>query len=181
MSKIGRKPITLSSASVQVTGNSLVISGQKGKHTHELPEVLTLEQTGKELKLSMKEDTMANRMVWGLHRALLANKVQGVEIGFEKIVRIVGLGFKGQLTGNKFVFSLGYSHKIDYTLPNGVTAEVDKSGQVLTLRSIDKGLLGGACDTIRSFRKPEPYKGTGIIRDGEVVRRKAGKTKAKAK
>ena len=181
MSKIGRKPIALSSAIVQVTGNTLVISGQKGKFTHELPGAITVEQEAKALKLCIKEDTVANRMVWGLHRALVANKVQGVETGFEKIIRIVGLGFKGQLTGNKFVFSLGYSHKIDYVLPNGVTAEVDKSGQILTLKSIDKDLLGGACDTIRSFRPPEPYKGTGIIRDGEIVRRKAGKTKAKAK
>ena len=181
MSKIGRKPIELSSATVQVNGNTLVISGQKGKLTHELPDVITAEQEGKVLSLKLKQDTEANRMVWGLHRALLANKVYGVEKGFEKIVRIIGLGFKGQLTGNKFVFSLGYSHKIDYVLPSGVTAEVDKTGQILTLRSIEKDKLGGACDAIRSFRPPEPYKGTGIVRDGEVVRRKAGKTKAKAK
>ena len=181
MSKIGRKPIALSSATVQVTGRTLVISGQKGKLSHELPEAITLVQEDKALLLTLKQDTVANRMVWGLHRALLANKVYGVEKGFEKIIRIVGLGFKGQLTGNKFVFSLGYSHKIDYTLPSGVTAEVDKTGQILTLRSIEKDTLGGACDAIRSFRPPEPYKGTGIIRDGEIVRRKAGKTKAKAK
>ena len=89
--------------------------------------------------------------------------------------------FTGFFLIYKFVFSLGYSHKIDYVLPNGVTAEVDKTGQLLTLKSIEKDKLGAACDTIRSFRPPEPYKGTGIVRDGEVVRRKAGKTKAKAK
>jgi len=181
MSKIGRMPIALTSASVQVNGNVLVISGSKGKFSHALPADIVVEQNEKVLKLLLKKDSTENRMLWGLHRALIANKVYGVEKGFEKIIRIVGLGFKGQLTGNKFVFSLGYSHKIDYVLPDGVTAEVDKTGQLLTLKSIDKDKLGGACDAIRSFRPPEPYKGTGIIRDGDVVRRKAGKTKAKAK
>jgi large subunit ribosomal protein L6 len=117
-------------------------------------------------------------MVWGLHRALLANMIKGAETGFEQKMTIVGLGFKALLSGKKVTLTLGYTHKIDYELPEKVTLEVDKTGQMLTFRSSDKFILGNVCDAIRSFRPPEPYKGTGIIRAGEVVIRKAGKTKA---
>jgi large subunit ribosomal protein L6 len=103
----------------------------------------------------------------------------GVESGFEQKVNIVGLGYKAQLTGKKLVFSLGYSHKIDYDLPNDVTVDVDKTGQFLVFKSHDKSLLGGVCDDVRRFREPEPYKGTGIMRAEEVIIRKAGKTGAK--
>jgi large subunit ribosomal protein L6 len=101
-----------------------------------------------------------------------------VEKGFELKLTIVGLGFKAVSTGTKVTLSLGYTHKIDYDLPVGVTLEIDKTGQILMLRSADKFLLGNAADAIRSFRPPEPYKGTGIIREGEVIFRKAGKTKS---
>lgn len=178
MSKIGRKPIALTVATIQVSGNTVQVNGPKLNVSHELPEELVLTQEGKTLLLTVKENTRKNRMLWGLHRALLANKVQGVETGFQQIVRIVGLGFKGQLTGRKLVFALGYSHKVDYTLPEGVDVEVDKTGQVLVFKSADKFQLGNACDAVRSLRPPEPYKGTGIILDGEVIRRKAGKTKS---
>lgn len=178
MSKIGRKPIALSVATVQMSGRTVQINGPKLKVTHELPEELVLTQDGKALTLSIKENNRKNRMLWGLHRALLANKVQGVEKGFQQVVKIVGLGFKAQQAGKKLVFSLGYSHKIDYTLPENVDVEVDKTGQILILKSADKFSLGNACDAIRSLRPPEPYKGTGIQLEGEVIIRKAGKTKA---
>ncbi|MCK4517749.1 50S ribosomal protein L6, partial [Candidatus Babeliales bacterium] len=98
--------------------------------------------------------------------------------GFEQVVKIVGHGYKAQLSGKKLVFSLGYSHKIDYTMPADVSVELDKPGQLLTFKSYDKALLGHVCDEIRKFRLPEPYKGTGIIRSGEKIIRKAGKTGA---
>ncbi len=96
---------------------------------------------------------------------------------FEKELKIVGLGFKAIVTGSKIQFALGYSHKIDFQLPEGVAAEVDKTGQLLTLRSSDKELLGSVASEIRSFRPPEPYKGTGIQGVTEQIRRKAGKAK----
>lgn len=98
--------------------------------------------------------------------------------GLKKKVRIVGLGYKAQLSGKKLNFSLGYSHKIEYNLPEGVDVAVDRTGQQLVFKATDKQLLGDVCDAVRSFRPPEPYKGTGIILEGEVVIRKAGKTKA---
>lgn len=180
MSKIGRKPISFSSAKIEVEGNKLLISGPKAKFEHVLPDSLDVKIEDNTLTLFVKEGA-AGRGVnqdWGLHRALLANKVKGVETGFEQLVKIVGLGYKAQMSGKKLVFSLGYSHKIDYILPDGVTLDIDKTGQQLLFKSHDKCLLGSVCDGIRRLRLPEPYKGTGIIRAGDVIVRKAGKTGA---
>ncbi len=178
MSKIGRKPISLTSAKVDVQGNLVTITGPKATFAHELPEGIVASLKDKNLHVEVKHDSRRSRMLWGLHRALLANQVKGAEIGFEKKLTIVGLGFKAQLAGKKLTLTLGYTHKIDYEMPKDVTVEIDKTGQQLMFRSTDKFSLGNVCDAIRSFRPPEPYKGTGIIREGEVVIRKAGKTKA---
>jgi large subunit ribosomal protein L6 len=183
MSKIGRKPIIFSSAKVQIDGRTVTVAGAKVKFVHEVPENLVATLSDKRLVISLakgEKDTKANKMDWGLHRALLANKVKGVETGFEQEMKIVGLGFKAQLVGKKLTFTLGYTHKIDLDLPEGVTVEVDKTGQLLKFKSHDKFLLGNICDRVRSFREPEPYKGTGIMRSDEVITRKAGKTKASA-
>lgn len=180
MSKIGRKPIAFTTAKIKVEGKLVNIAGQKVSFKHELPADLTVTLQDNKLCLSAEKNTRQTRILWGLHRALLANKIIGAETGFEKKLTIVGLGFKAQLAGKKLTFTLGYTHKIDYELPAEVTVEIDKTGQLLMVRSADKFMLGNVCDTIRSFRPPEPYKGTGIVRDGEAVVRKAGKTKAKA-
>ena len=179
MSKIGRKPIPVTSANVTIENAQLLsIKGAKAEYTHELPSCLAVEKTDGSLVLSVKDSDRKTRMLWGLHRALIANKVKGVETGFEQQMKIVGLGYKAQLSGKKLVFSLGFSHKVDYDLPEGVAVAVDKTGQKLTLQSHDKFLLGNACDAIRSLRPPEPYKGTGIMLVGEKIRRKAGKAKS---
>ena len=178
MSKIGRMPILVTSAKVTIDGSKVAIVGAKAKFEHELPETVKAVVEGGALRVSITEDTRKNRMLWGLHRALLANKVTGVEKGFETKLIIVGLGYKAVQAGNKLTFSLGYTHKIDYELPVGVTVEVDKTGQQLIIRSADKFFLGNAADAIRSFRPPEPYKGTGIQYEGEKIHRKAGKTKS---
>lgn len=179
MSKIGRKPISLTSAKVQIKGKLVSITGPKATFEHELPEGIVASLEDKNLQIQVEHDSRRSRMLWGLHRALIANKVKGAETGFEKKLTIVGLGFKAQLAGKKLNLTLGYTHKIDYEMPNDVTVEIDKTGQHLMFRSTDKFSLGNVCDAVRSFRPPEPYKGTGIVREGEVVIRKAGKTKAK--
>jgi large subunit ribosomal protein L6 len=178
MSKVGRKPIALSSAEITIDGNMVTIKGSKATLTHLIPDELVLEQQGKQLMVTVKQLDRKSKMLWGLHRALLANKVCGAEKGFAENVKIVGLGFKAQLTGRTLVFSLGYSHKKEYVLPEGVDVDVDKSGQNLVFKGSDKFILGNVCDAVRSLRKPEPYKGTGILRNNEVIIRKAGKTKA---
>jgi large subunit ribosomal protein L6 len=180
MSKIGRKPIDIGSAQVEINGQEVKFSGKKGSGLYILPEGLNARIDGKLLYLSFDDKSArsdANR-IWGLHRALLSNEIKGCEKEFEKNVQINGLGFKAAVTGSNVIFSLGYSHKIPFTLPKEVTLETDKTGQKLVFRSSNKELLGQVCSVIRSFRPPEPYKGTGIKFDTEVITRKAGKTKA---
>jgi large subunit ribosomal protein L6 len=180
MSKIGKKAITFTSAKIEIQGNHVTVAGSKATFKHDLPAGLTAKIDGKNLFVTSEKKDRRARMLWGLHRALLANSVKGVETGFEQKITIVGLGFKAQQAGKKLTFSLGYTHKIDLELRPEVTVEIDKTGQLLILRSADKFLLGNTVDAIRSLRPPEPYKGTGIIKDGEVIVRKAGKTKAAA-
>lgn len=178
MSKIGRKPILISSAEITINENVVIIKGPKTTLTHEIPEQLKLEHEGNQLLLTVKESDRKSKMLWGLHRALLANKVCGAEKGFVGNIKIVGLGYKALLTGRTLVFSLGYSHKKEYTLPEGIEVDIDKSGQNLVFKGSDKFVLGNVCDAVRSLRPPEPYKGTGILRNNEFIIRKAGKTKS---
>lgn len=178
MSKIGRKPIALGSVSVTVSGQNVVYKGKKVSGEHMLPDTLTVQVENGSLMLVPKEKNLDVNQDWGLHRALLFNKIRGADADFEKQLRIVGLGFKAALSGKKVQLSLGYSHKIDFELPAEVSLEIDKTGQQLTFRSPNKELLGHVCSEIRAFRMPEPYKGTGIKYSDEVIIRKAGKAKS---
>ncbi|MBU4270032.1 50S ribosomal protein L6 [Candidatus Dependentiae bacterium] len=180
MSKIGRKPIELLAAKIELKGQELIISGSKAKFTHVLPNILSAKIEDGYLYINLLKDSNENRAVWGLNRALVANKIFGCQKLFEKKVTIVGLGFKAQLSGKKMTLTLGYSHKIDYVIPNDVEVDIDKTGQLLVFKSTDKLSLGNVCDKIKSFRFPEPYKGTGIIVEGDILIRKAGKAKASA-
>lgn len=183
MSKIGRKPIDIGSAKVEIKGQEIHYSGKKDSGVFVLPEGLKAHLNGNMLALtvdkSQNENGQINR-VWGLNRALLANKIKGSQQEFEKIIQITGLGFKAAVSGSKVTFSLGFSHKIEFNLPKDVTLEVDKTGQRLAFRSPDKEDLGLVCSQVRALRPPEPYKGTGVKYEKEVIARKAGKTKASA-
>lgn len=180
MSKIGRRSIPLKNVKVELQGQDVHYKGPNSSGVHHLPDILhaQLVDNGASLLIDCQERTRKNNCVWGLHRSLLSSEIRGAGELFAQEVIIVGLGFKGVASGNKVEFSLGYSHKIPYVLPKGVTIEVDKTGQKLTLKSYDKQLLGSACSYIRSLRPPEPYKGTGIHLLGEKIIRKAGKTRA---
>lgn len=178
MSKIGRMPIAIKTAKVEISGKQLVIKGPNAQFVHELPSCLTAQVDASALALTLNDASIkGGKCLWGLHRALLANKIKGAESDFEQKMTIVGLGYKAVLAGKKMTFSLGYTHKIEYELPDGVKVDIDRTGQIMVFKAADRFVLGNVCDAIRSFRPPEPYKGTGIIRDGEVVIRKAGKTK----
>lgn len=184
MSKIGRKPIDIGNATVTIEGQEIKYKGIRHAGSHLISPLLTGTVEGKQLKIVPSELGLRRQYrndinrEWGLHRALLANAIKGAQVDFEKNVHITGLGFKATLSGSKVVFSLGYTHKIDYVLPKGVTLEVDKTGQRLVFRSYDKALLGQVCAQVKSFRPTEPYKGTGIKLAEEVIIRKAGKTKS---
>lgn len=183
MSKIGRRPIDISNLQVSVKDGGIHFKGAKNSGVYPLPELFAAHIEGNKLTLvpnkeqaaSMK-DRERNRD-WGLHRALLNNVLSGAKNEFEKIIEITGLGYKATQTGSKLVFSLGYSHKVDFSLPANVAISIDKTGQKLTLKSPDKEILGLVCDKICAFRPPEPYKGTGIKLSTQRIIRKVGKTK----
>jgi len=182
MSKIGRKTIDIGKVKVEVKGNEVHYSGIKNSGMYVLPSMLTVNLEQGLLILGIDDSQELPRdinRIWGLHRALLFNAIKGAGVGFEKKIQINGLGYKAVMTGSKVVFSLGYSHKIDFELPKGVSLEIDRTGQNLTFASYDKALVGHVCSVIRALRPPEPYKGTGVKLLTEVIARKAGKTKAK--
>ena len=186
MSKIGRKPIDISGVHVEVKGQDVHYKGAKSSGVYTLPASLSARVENGSLFVvpQEKQNDLPVRIMkseWGLHRALLANCIRGASTGFEKGIQITGLGYKASKSGDKkLLFSLGYSHKVDFDLPEGVSVDIDKTGQNVTVKAVDKELVGQVCSKIRSLRIPEPYKGTGIRVADEVVKRKAGKTKVSA-
>jgi len=181
MSKIGRRPIELGNAKIEIKGNDIHYKGSKCSGVYVLPKEIKATLEEKTLLLVPVETALKKRdvnRIWGMHRALLANSIKGADVGFERQLKINGLGYKATVSGKKVVFALGFSHKIDMDLPENVTLEVDKTGQLLTIKSFDKELVGAFGSKIRALRPPEPYKGTGVKWVTEVIRRKAGKAKA---
>jgi large subunit ribosomal protein L6 len=178
MSKIGRKPIELENVAVEIKGQDVHYKGPNASGIYVVADALKPELTEKHLVLRPVKKTRDLNSVWGLNRALLANKIKGASQGFSKEIQITGLGYKAVMTGSKVVFSLGYSHKINFDLPQNVSLEIDKTGQKLTFKSPDKELVGFVCSQVKAFRVPEPYKGTGIKLSTETIFRKAGKTKS---
>lgn len=183
MSKIGRRPIEIGKTKVEIAGQEITYKGPHASGSYLLPDALVATLEGENLYIKAAEKPKMSQRnvnrVWGLHRALLSNRICGASKLFEKKMEIVGLGFKASLSGkNNIVFSLGFSHKINFPLPEKVTLEVDKTEQKLLFKSPDRDLLGHVCSMVRALRVPEPYKGTGIRLADEVIVRKAGKTKA---
>lgn len=179
MSKIGRQIISTVDVQVEIKGQEVQYKGPKAQGVYVLPEYLTATHEANELRLALTDAAdKEHSNFWGLHKALLANTIAGARQEFKVEVKIVGLGFKAELKGsNSMIFSLGYSHKINFDVPAGITITLDKTGQNITISSSDKFLAGDVAQKIRALRKPEPYKGTGICLATEVIRRKAGKTK----
>lgn len=178
MSKVGRRSISTANVTVDIDGQNIKYKGPQAEGTYVLPESLkaTLENNQLTIGLTNPADKKNNNF-WGLHRVLLANAISGSREKFKKEVKIVGLGFKGVLQGQEIVFSLGYSHKINFALPSNVAVDIDKTGQNIIISSSDKFLAGDVAQKIRALRMPEPYKGTGIRFSDQVIIRKAGKTK----
>lgn len=175
MSRIGRKPISVpQGVRVTVEGQTVKVEGPKGSLSHGVPALVGASVQNGQLVVSRSADHRTARALHGLTRSLLANMVHGVKEGFEKKLEIVGIGYRAQLQGRTLVLALGYSHPVVFPLPDGIQAEVDRQ-VLITLRGCDKGLVGQVAATLRSLRKPDPYKGKGIRYVGEVIRRKAGK------
>jgi large subunit ribosomal protein L6 len=182
MSRIGRKPVEIpKGVQVSITKDSVQVKGPKGTlnlKRHQAVDIKQGKEDGKDVIVFERTgEDGKERAAHGLMRALVGNMMKGVTTGFERQLEINGVGYKAEIKGPKIVLSLGYSHPVEYQLPEGVAAKVDKN--MLILSSIDKEKLGGAAAEIRSFRPPEPYKGKGIKYVEEHILRKAGKTAGK--
>lgn len=183
MSRVGNNPITiLEGVELSINDNLIVVKGAKGELQQEFrPELVGIEAKDGQVVLTRKVETKEAKSLHGLYRSLINNMIIGVKEGFEKSLEIRGVGYRGNVQGNKIVLNLGYSHPIEYQIPEGVTAEFDKEdNNVLHIRGIDKALVGQVAANIRDFRKPEPYKGKGIRYVDEYVQMKAGKSAAAA-
>jgi len=177
MSRIGKKPIEVPpKVKVDVGSEGAVtVEGPKGKLSWNLPEAVSARVEGSTVSLDRSDETRQVRALHGLSRALIANMVAGVNVGFKKELEIQGVGFKAAVQGQKLNLSLGKSHPILFQIPADVKITVAESTKI-TIEGVDKHLVGQTAADIRAFYPPEPYKGKGIRYAGEQVRRKEGKT-----
>jgi large subunit ribosomal protein L6 len=180
MSRIGKRPIDIpDGVTVDIGDTSLKVKGPKGELTHDLPVSVELSVEDGKIVVHRLSDDRKHGAFQGLARALIANMVEGVTAGFERKLQVEGVGHRVSLEGKKLVFNIGYSQPVEFDLPGGIDAEVGDKGLVLSIKGIDKCLVGQTAATLRGFRPPEPYKGKGIRYVGEIVRRKAGKAGVK--
>src|SRR5437016_4650640 len=175
MSRIGKKPIPLPGGVKIQVGAQLEVTGPKGKLTVPIPRGISLEQSAG--KLEVKRDSDDHAALHGLTRALAANAVHGVSAGFTRELDIVGIGYRADIKGKIATFTLGYSHPIEFLLPDGVDLKVDKQTH-LVLTGHDRQLLGQVAANMRALRKPDPYKNKGVRYADELLRKKVGKTGA---
>ena len=176
MSRIGNQPIPVpSGVKVSLDNNIVLVEGAKAKLTKELPPLVKLQIEDTVLTVTRDNETKEARAMHGLTRSLINSMVIGVTEGFKKQLEIIGVGYKAQVQGNKLVLTLGYSHPIEYIIPEGITVAVENNTQ-LTVTGADKQMVGETAAIIRRYRKPEPYKGKGIRYLGEHIVMKEGKT-----
>lgn len=183
MSRIGNAPVLVEKGvEVKIANNAITVKGPKGELKQEFDPKITIEQNGDEIIFKRSSDEKDARSKHGLYRALVQNMVKGVSQGFTKKLEFHGVGYRAACKGQILEMSVGYSHGISFEIPKDVkVSAVTEKGQppLVTLESHDKVLLGMVAAKIRSFRKPEPYKGKGIRYSDEFIRRKAGKSAAK--
>ena len=186
MSRIGKLPITIpAGVTVTYSDNKVTVKGKKGELTQAIDPSIQVKISDNEIVFEIDEkadvDTKQKQAFHGLYRSLVNNMIVGVSEGYKKSMELVGVGYRVSNQGNLVEFSLGYTHSIFFQLPNEITVETKSErnqNPLITLESCDKQLLGQVCAKIRSFRKPEPYKGKGIKFVDEVLRRKSGKSAA---
>jgi large subunit ribosomal protein L6 len=179
MSRIGKKPIAVpKGVTVKLEGNTVAVQGPKGKLETPLPSGIKMEQKDGHLIAIRENDSQA--AVHGLARALVNNAVEGVTKGWTKELEIVGIGYRAEMKGKGIVvFTLGYSHPIEYPLPTGVDVAVDPKQTKLTVNGIDRQKVGQVAAEMRALRPPDPYKNKGVRYAGERLKKKVGKTGAK--
>jgi large subunit ribosomal protein L6 len=178
MSRIGKKLIDIpEKVKVKLDGQKISIDGPKGSLSRILPSLVccTLDESNNKLILEKTQETKLSQALYGLSRTLVDNMVTGVSIGFEKRLQITGVGYRAQLDGKDLVLNMGYSHPVKMITPSELSVKVENPTSVV-VSGMQKDMVGEFAAKIRSVRPPEPYKGKGIAYEGEVIRRKAGKT-----
>ena len=179
MSRLGKLPISIpSGVDAKTDKGFIIVKGVKGELKQKLHNYIRIDIKGNEIIVSVENpEQKKEKAFWGLYRSLINNMVVGVSEGFEKKLEIVGVGYKVALSGKKLTLNLGFSHPVDFILPETITALVE--GNFITISGFDKQLVGEVAAKIRKLKKPEPYKGKGIKYSDEVIIRKEGKTVAK--
>lgn len=184
MSRIGKQPVKIhAGVKVQTENGVIKIEGPKGRFSHALDGYFDYKIDNSAITVTIKPDVSVDKNVrarFGLERAVIKNKVDGVVSGYSKTLVLTGVGYRAQLQGKKLNFTLGFSHPLSYDLPEGITAVVDNQTKI-TISGIDRQLVGQAAAKIKLMKPPEPYQGKGVKYENEHIRRKAGKSAAGAK
>lgn len=176
MSRVGLQPIEMpSGVTVSFSGSTATVKGPKGTIAKELPSLCQYKQEGSTLTVSRSSEDKTARSMHGLARTLLSNMIVGVTEGFFKELEVVGVGYRAEMKGKDLVLSLGFSHPVNFAIPEGITIETPSLTQI-KVSGIRKDLVGQVAADIRKIRPPEPYKGKGVKYVGELIQRKAGKT-----
>ncbi|MBI2634262.1 50S ribosomal protein L6 [Candidatus Peregrinibacteria bacterium] len=182
MSRVGRQPVQIpNGVTVDIKDHLVTIKGPKGELRREFHPDMKIEVKDNVLTVARSQDTKENRALHGLTRNIMVNMIHGVGKGFEKRLEIIGIGYRAQAAKNKITLTLGFSHPVEYTAPQGIEFKMDEENKnIIIITGIDKEIVGETAAKVRSYRKPEPYKGKGIRYLGEYVPKKAGKAAASA-
>jgi len=177
MSRIGKQPITIpSGVTLTQNGQAVTVKGPKGEMSFTLPDVISGALEGDSFTLTPQSEDKMGKSMWGMSRTMIANLIEGVTNGFKKDLELRGVGYRAAMKGSMLSLQLGYSHDVEFTPPEGISIAVGKPTEI-SISGIDKQKVGQVAAKIRSFRKPEPYKGKGVRYVGEYVRSKEGKKK----
>jgi len=180
VSRVGKMPVTIpKGVDVQSAAGSVRVKGPKGELTTRVPAGLTVSIENGELRIARASEEPQQRAFHGLLRSLVANSVEGVTKGFSKDLEIVGVGYKAEVKGKTVVFSLGYSHPVNFPIPEGIAIALDAKAGKITVSGADRQQVGQTAAEIRKLRVPDPYKAKGIKYANEVIRRKVGKAGGK--
>jgi large subunit ribosomal protein L6 len=179
MSRIGKQPVPLpKGVKVKLADGKLTVTGPRGTLSQVMPPRVKIIIGDKEITVEPQDDSRLSRSYWGLARTLAANMVTGTTEGFTRVLELVGTGYKVEARGDTLVFNVGYSNPVEFHLPKGITAKVEKANRI-EISGANKEELGQTVAVIRRLRPPDPYKGKGIKFAGEVIRRKVGKAGAR--
>ncbi|MBN9064836.1 MAG: 50S ribosomal protein L6 [Rhizobiales bacterium 65-9] len=177
MSRVGKKAVAVpKGVTARLDGQTVVMKGPKGELKFTVPDLVSVKMEGAEIAVANKDDSKASRAQWGMSRAQIANLAKGVTDGFEKKLEINGVGYRAAIQGKVLKLSLGFSHDVDYAVPDGVTVTTPKPTEINVV-GIDKQRVGQTAAEIRAYRGPEPYKGKGVKYADEFIFRKEGKKK----